>query len=341
MAVASAKGKVVKNLYFQKLRAVLMFLVIFIHANYESSLTPNNYVLIFIRTIANVAVPTFFFLGGYFFNKRKCDDNPKKYVGYKIKWLFIPLLVWDLIYFLINYDNATIKSLLTFRSGWQLYFIVVLIQLIFISPFILKFWKNKYFKIAAFLITPIYLVVCRALSLNFNITLPLYNLSIFNWLIYYILGLEYDNIKKYIRKFAQKLCLKRYTSICVLIIALIIVYLYNLLIYNIYGYGPALSQLDAMNMMLSIVVIFIVMKWARVDHKGSLLSKMGDRAIGIYFIHLIILELYKYLLGGWSVNDVVKILSYAMLTFLTSYAIIIVFSKLTKGKLDKYLGFGS
>lgn len=200
----NTKSTQIKNQYFQKIRAILMFLVIFIHANYESVLTPNNYVLIFLRTIANTAVPIFFFLSGYFFNKRKCEDNPKKYVGNKIKYLFIPLVIWDVIYFLINYDNATIKSLLTFRAGWQLYFIVVLIQLIFVTPLILKYWRNKYFKIAVLLITPISMILHRALQLKFGFSLPLYQLSIFYWVIYYVLGLEYNNIVERVRKITDK-----------------------------------------------------------------------------------------------------------------------------------------
>ena len=123
--------------------------------------------------------------------------------------------------------------------------------------------------------------------------------------------------------------------------ALIIVYAYNILIYHAFGYGSALSQIDFMNMCFCLVTIVVVMKFVRIDHHVNLLSRIGDRAIGIYFIHLIVLELFKNLLVGWQVNDVVKILSYTTLTFFTSYLIIIVFSKLTKGKLDKYLGFGS
>ena len=66
-----------KNLYYQKLRAILILLVIFIHANYESTVF-NNYILIFVRTISNVGVAVFFFLSGYFFNKVKYSKNKKE-----------------------------------------------------------------------------------------------------------------------------------------------------------------------------------------------------------------------------------------------------------------------
>ena len=207
-----------------------------------------NYVLIFIRTIANTAVPIFFFLSGYFFNKKKCDNNSGKYVGNKIKYLFIPLVIWDVIYFLINYDNATIKSLLTFRSGWQLYFIVVLIQLIFISPFILKYWHNKYFKTTILLITPISMIVHRALQLKFGFSVPLYQLSIFYWVIYYALGLEYDSIKSRIEKTTRRLRPGGGIYMALFVCMLTIVYVYNILIYHVFGYGSALSQIDFMNM---------------------------------------------------------------------------------------------
>lgn len=120
-----------------------------------------------------------------------------------------------------------------------------------------------------------------------------------------------------------------------------VVYGYNILIYHMFGYGSALSQIDFMNMCFCLMAIGMVMKFARIDRHVNLLSKIGDRAIGIYFIHLIVLELFKNMLGGWQVNDIIRILSYTVLTFFTSYIVITVFSKLTKGKIDKYLGFGS
>lgn len=188
-----------KNLYFQKLRAILILLVIFIHANYESA-GFNNYILIFIRTISNIAVPTFFFLSGYFFNKNKYQNGGKEYINSKILRLLIPLLIWNALYFAVNYKNINICSFITFRTEGHLYFIVVLIQLILLTPHILKYENNKYLKWLIIFITPFFLLTHRILNLNFDYTIPLHEFYIFGWLIYYIVGLKYDFVQNIFNK---------------------------------------------------------------------------------------------------------------------------------------------
>lgn len=78
----------IKNEFIQKVRGVLIFMVIIIHAIYESNNTLENYFLIVIRQLCNVAVPTFFFISGY---NIKLGENRSYYVE-RIKKILIPLL---------------------------------------------------------------------------------------------------------------------------------------------------------------------------------------------------------------------------------------------------------
>ena len=317
-----------KNFYFQKLRAILILFVIFIHTNYEST-NFNNYIIIFIRTIANVAVPIFFFLSGYFFNKNKYEKEKLKFLSLKIYRLLIPLLIWNLFYFIINYKKTTIKSFIICRTSGHLYFIVVLIKLVLLTPIILKIFNKNFFKWMLIILTPTYLFIYRFLNLNFSYMIPLHELYVFGWIIYYLLGLKYEEIKNYFLKLANN----------AYIYMLMITYLFNIFIYNIYGFDFSLSQMNIVNMIFSIITISIIMSRARKDKKENILSKIGDRAIGIYFIHNFILKIVKYLFSMFILNDILKILLIVLFTYFISYYSIEWFSKITKGRFDKILGF--
>ena len=70
----------IKNIKTQYLRAFLIFLVILIHSLTNSNNSGERFMIISIRNICNVAVPTFFYLSGYYFNKIKYYKSPKNYI---------------------------------------------------------------------------------------------------------------------------------------------------------------------------------------------------------------------------------------------------------------------
>lgn len=105
--------------------------------------------------------------------------------------LLIPFIVWSTIYTIKNaiFGTSSLKSLLfTFITGKSvapLYYILVLLQLTLLTPYLIRSRKNW-----MYLITPIYLV-CLYI---FNITtgnMPLFYETLFlAWFIFYILGMD-------------------------------------------------------------------------------------------------------------------------------------------------------
>ena len=151
-----------KNRYFQFIRGILIFLVVLIHCMYENEIVKDNYINIVIRWCINFCVAEFIFLSGYFVNKEKVKENPKKYIVSRFKRLIIPLLMFSFIYTIIGVlkGNWNIKEsilrFITFKSEAHLYYVVVLFQLVIITPLILKLLENKKIKILLYAITPIY-----------------------------------------------------------------------------------------------------------------------------------------------------------------------------------------
>ena len=185
-----------KEVYFQKIRGILILGVVFIHCMFKCNNAIDNCIGIIIRTFCNLAVPTFVFLSAYFFNFQKYEKDSKKYLINKIKRLIIPLFLWNIIYYGLNYKNISIIDFITFETSAQLYYIVVLIQLILLTPLLNKGLKNSKIKFLLYSVTPVTLLLYRILCIGFNYTSPLYKLFFSHWLIYYLIGLEAKNKKR-------------------------------------------------------------------------------------------------------------------------------------------------
>ena len=263
-----------RNRYFQFIRGILIYFVIFIHCMYENDNTYANMCNIVIRNIINLGVPIFIFMAGYFTNKEKVLNNPKEYIVKRIKRLLIPLVIYSVLYsffIMIGNENSGhsiydfLKKFLTFSSAPQLYYIVVLLQITILTPLILKFIKNSKMKKILYLITPIYLLVYGILKIIFKIDIPHYQFYFFGWIIYYLIGLELSSNKH--------LSFKRNYIVIIIILAIEIVV--NLIIYNLNNetYSYVTSQLNIMNLLYVLAVIPIII-CANENYKSNKFTKI-------------------------------------------------------------------
>ena len=92
-----------KNRYFQFLRGILIFVVILIHTIYLNNEKYINCINIGIRCLINFCVPLFIFISGYFVNKSKVKDNPRKYIKSRFYKIVIPLVCFSFVYTMIDY----------------------------------------------------------------------------------------------------------------------------------------------------------------------------------------------------------------------------------------------
>lgn len=313
-----------KNIFIQQIRGILIVLVIMIHSISVSSINAENYLLIFLRTICNMAVPIFLFLSGYFFNVKKNNDS-NEYIKKKIKRLLLPLLIWNIVYFIISY-NYEFKNLFLFTSAPHLYFIVVLIQLIMLTPLIIK---HKNIKLLLCLVTPFYLIIYR---LTWMITgdtiIPLHQYYFFAWSIYYVFGIVLQ----------EKIKLFKINKIHLLLL-FVITLIYNYVIYNLLSFNYAVSQMNIINMLFSLCVCLYLVNNIKEDSKINILSKIGDISFGVYFIHIFVLKVLSRILSIFINNTVLLTFSKCILTIIISYILIKIFSSVTNKKYDKLLGF--
>ena len=326
-----------KNRYFQFIRGILIFFVVLIHCMYENEIVKVNYINIVIRCCVNFCVALFIFLSGYFVNKEKVQENPKKYIVSRFKRLIIPLLIFSFLYTIIGAlkENWSVKEsilrFITFKSEAHLYYVVVLFQLVIITPIILKVLEKKKIKIVLYAITPIYLIILGVLRIFVNTQIPFYQFLFCGWIIYYILGIEHDKIKTKTNY------------------ALALVLLGISIIINVYTYSknPSLypyvtSQLNICNMfyVLGIIPIIVDKNSKYTSSKIScIIEKVGDNSFGIYFIHLMVLKILRLFFRAFKFNFIIYYLIMSVSTLFVSYILIKLFKKITKNKFNKFLGF--
>lgn len=181
------------------------------------------------------------------------------------------------------------------------------------------------------MITPIYLLSLGVLKIYFDIDIPFYQYPFVGWIIYYILGIEHDKIKIKIHPIFL---------LAILIVAIITnIFIYNTN-YSLYSYVT--SQLNICNMfyVLGIIPIILGLKSRYNSSKiNSLIEKIGDLSFGIYFIHILVLEVLKMIFKFTNFNFILYYLLMSISTLAISYILIYLFKKVTKSKFDKYLGF--
>jgi peptidoglycan/LPS O-acetylase OafA/YrhL len=229
-------------------------------------------------------------------------------------------------------------------SSTQLYFILVLVQLTLLSPFLVRtIQENKYTKIL-FLITPIYLLFVYGYVFLFGKQFVLTQTFFPAWLIFYYYGL-WVKIKGNPHLLRRKIALK-YTLF--LVIALGISILESQLIKNNgYPIGFAASQIKFSSFIYAFMVINLIFIGRDIDinKEFKALRVLGDESYGIYYVHMIWIYIISKAIDSIPIPMVFNILPLyqiiqAGLTLLFSYFSIQI-TKVLLGKriANKAVGF--
>lgn len=253
------------------------------------------------RTVINFCVGIFIFLSGFFVNIEKIKNNRKQWIIKRLKRVGIPFFVFSIlaatIKMLENHNSIFeyIVDILLGRAPSQLYYIVVLIQLIILTPFIIQIIQSrkKFINIGIILITPIYLVILAILNIKYNYQLPQYGTIFFGWILYYYLGIYYKTNKDNVNLIKYKN--KKYIGILFIIINCCI---------NLYMYKKGVrdncvtSQLKALNMIYILFVIIIMLYFENKIKNIKLLVNLGNLSFEIYFI-----KIYNYIINWNNFRD--------------------------------------
>ncbi|OQB14344.1 MAG: glucans biosynthesis protein [Firmicutes bacterium ADurb.Bin193] len=294
-----------KDSYFQSIRGICIICVVLIHCRAGALYLQNSdhiwnyHYWLILRQIINFAVAVFIFMAGYFTNIEKVKSQKMGYYLKRVTRLVIPFVIWSTFYTIINIAANGFKfdafkeliNLFTGQSSTGLYFIVALIQLIILTPILIKRINKNYFKILCMLLAFVYLAsYYTSYYLSGSAYTSLFAYFFPAWLIYYYLGI-YVRVsgKDYLFGFKSKGKTDLSLGVLLVIISFAISVTESYLLKS-YAMPDSflVSQLKASNVLYSVCVINLILlikKYMQPKTQKTLLT-LGNNSFGIYFIHI-------------------------------------------------------
>ena len=342
--------------YWQFVRGICIIFVILIHGKdglkFENALAGSwnfDYWLV-LRQVINFPVAVFFFLAGYFSNVEETKQKNPRHILKRLERLILPFYIWSLIYTLVNIVSKrekmnigkTVIDFLFGLSASPLYYVFVLVQLVLLTPILIKLINRNRGIFILYLITPAYLVFIYIYTIAFDGQPYLYRLPFLPWFLFFFIGIR---IK--IRGYKPIFKTRQLTySIVFCIICLVISILegYGLVLAG-YPSGFASGQIKGSTFLfaLSIINLLMVIKPRFETHKDKLLIKLGDHSYGIYYVHLIWIMLFEWITSFYPALDNIlplfQLVQFLFTITMSMISILIVQKILGKKSARKYLGF--
>ena len=281
----------VKNSSIQILRAMAIIAVVVIHSY------PIGIVGVFLRPFVNFAVPMFIFLSGYL-TKFEIGDY-KTFAIKRIKRVLIPYCIWSIIYAVPTGFDGFLFKFLTGRCCGIYYYIFVYVQLVILTPLIVKLAKSR-FRVLGWLITPVCTVVFRYVFtvLKIDVLSANFNYLFVAWFIYYYFGLMLGNGKITIKP--------RYTIYVVLYaVAIALSVGEGLVWYHFGNYDMATTQLRLTSLATSLIALVFSYWFIRSDKLNAknvisrVLIAIGNASFGVYLSHILVMEALSFV-PGWG-----------------------------------------
>lgn len=316
-----------KSQYWQMIRGICILAVIMIHCPNAIGLSTGEFsVWMVLRQLINFPVALFVFMAGYFVNMDKIEKDSCAYLLNRGGRLLVPYLVWSILYLTKDYvlsgGNVSIRhiiySLCFGKAAAPLYYIVVMIQLTMLTPWLIKV-KNRRWLYA---VTPIYLVLLYVFNISAGEMARLYETFFPAWFLFYILGMDCRNGKwnNVISKIK-----KRH-----IIIAFVISVIEAVILMKAgCSAGFASSQIKFSSFIYIVVIALVLMK-AKDNGKQEngkiqrLLSSIGDCSYSIFYVHMLVLMVARKVvaLAGLSQIWIVNFVGCFILTACGSYLVV-------------------
>ena len=321
----------VKNPKIQILRALSIISVVIIH------MLPSGLSQVFLRPFLNFAVATFLFLSGYLTNLS--IYNWKVFCKKRILRVIIPYIIWTIIYTTISFigHDLDIKkyivNLLTANAASTLYYLLVYMQFVLLTPFLSKLIKSKVNWIG-WIISPLFLLI-KYYWLIFDkvpnkLFSTIYGISCLGWFIFYYLGLLLGN--DYIKK---KYNIKKIIVFYLISIGLQIAEGYFWYLLGNINCGTQLKLSSILTSLLFCLISYWYINNEKINYKSNCLVLIGNYSFGIYILHLLIMMILRNIIPFWSfIPFYLNVIIVLIVTLLCT----IIGKKILGSTLSRYVG---
>lgn len=345
-----------RNYNYDVIRIIATALVILCHSTEtiyfaNKNISPeSNLFFITFHSISRLAVPFFLFLTGALLLNKNFDNKEeiKKFYKHNLTNLIIACEIWYILYYFIDrcilgepFQLKDFIQVMLFLKPYPLshaWYLPIIIGIYITIPFVSIIVKkySKYVKYIMYVnIFYVFVIPMINLILNLiNLDYQLINKININFIgsyyeIYILLGYyiskNYNN-EKYNKKIYNYILI----AISILSLMATIFIRYKL-------------KCDSWYNMLTILIcsssIFTLILRSKVNHFGKLLVTLSTTSFGVYLIHKLIINLLKQynFVNELHLRLPMKTFLYCIITFINSYIIIILLSKIKY--LRRYLLF--
>ena len=323
--------KSTRNNMIQVFRALSIIAVVMIHT------TPSGEWQVFCRPFINFSVATFLFLSGYLTKIE--NDNWYAFCKKRIIRVIIPYIIWTTVYTLPQILSGgsillLVKNLITAKSAAIMYYILVYIQFVLLTPLLGNLAKSKY-RCLGWFVAPIATLFFKYYGLltgyEYNEYISLFwSNACLGWFTYYYLGLLLGN----------KIIKPNYS-----LKILVWLYLVSILLQMLEGFGWFLlgngncgTQIKFTSFITSIIFLLIVyniLNKPNIDIKSKFLRSLGDYSFGIYLCHIMIMMI----LGYMHYNAIIPYPLTSVIVILISWFFCYIGNRVLGNRISGWIGF--
>ncbi len=253
---------------------------------------------IFVRPPVNFAVALFLFLSGWLTGT---EPRPFRHYARRIGRILVPYVLWSVIYTAVNRTWASFWiDLLTGNAEIQLYYVLVYIQFMLLTPLLAALLRSRYRR-AVWWITPVTLAAVRYLPAltGTAVSFPFPAANALVWCTFYALGMALGGG-------LVKAGLPRDRGLVLYALTLGLGVAEGLFWFRRGNYDMATGQLRFSSLLSSVTVLLLShgfltdpARRIRPDWMEKALVFLGNCSSGIYFAHrLVTYGLYE-LLHRW------------------------------------------
>lgn len=303
---------------------------------------PESTATIVVRPFLNWSVALFVFLSGLLTPRSKVE-RPKIFYARRIHKILIPYLVWSALYILSDLDGLTqhgtahipiviAVDLISGHASAQLYYCVVYLCLVILTPVIYRILDSHFWWIA-YAVTPMTFLLkyaCTPLEIP-AIWAPFFG----SWMIFYVVGLDWRT------RFSSHI--QRHTVIVWSAAALILTLIQlaeGFLWQSVGNYDVATSQLKFSSMLSSLAVIVLLMRIHQekdsVITGRNIITRLGDLSFGIYLSHLFVVRILLHFLPNPTVFSG---FFYGLLSLAVTALCVTAISRIVPNRIRGWIGF--
>lgn len=319
-----------RSLALDLIRIISAFFVVFSHTTdifvlFEPLKGSISWELIYyLNTLSRIAVALFIIVSGYLVLDKEKTQNLKTFYKKRFSRVFFPIIFWIPIYFLwahfwghVALTKEYVAKIIWIGDFWHLYFLVIIVELYLIAPFISKYLLGSIKKETLwFVILTAFSIFCATLILLPH-QIDLRN-NIITMFIPYI-GVFYAGA------YFRKLHFTNFQSVLLLLIYLGLGIITNFIAkgdmssFIAHNYGPTLLFMS--------FAFFLALKsfTERLNNKvrrfAKIISQVSFATFGIYIIHYAVLDVVReYLhLYPWQIHS--PIVFFAILPAIITFAV--------------------